>query len=51
MHLINGSEIKLTKSKAEQLIDNGLQTRFGIDWPGQRCLAKLGTVGGVSVPW
>lgn len=40
MHPTNGDEIELTKSNAEQLIENGRQTRFGIDWPGQRCLAK-----------
>ena len=36
---MNGGEMESTKSNAKQLIENGRQTRFGIDWPGQRCLA------------
>ena len=48
MHPLNGDEMELTKSNTEQLIENGRQTRFGIDWPGQRCLAKTRAVADVS---
>ena len=50
MHLINGDEMELTKSNAEQLIVNGRQTRFGIDWPGRRCLAKTRRGGQCQCP-
>ena len=50
MHPTNGDEMELTKSNTEQLIVNGRLTRFGIDWPGQRCLAKTRRGGQCQCP-
>ena len=36
---MKGSNLKVTKSNSESLIDAGKATQFGPDWPGKRCLA------------
>ena len=30
----------MTKADYKDLVEAGRETRFGVDWPGQRCLAK-----------
>ncbi len=50
MHPVKGRKKGSTKSNAEQLIENGRQTRFGVDWPGQRCLAKTRRGGQCQCP-
>jgi len=30
----------VTKADNKDLVEAGLATRFGVDWPGRRCLAK-----------
>ena len=37
---MKGINLKVTKSNAETLIESGKSTRFGLNWPGKRCLAK-----------
>ena len=37
---MKGANLKLTKSNVSRLIQLGKATRFGLDWPGNRCLAR-----------
>ena len=30
----------MTKADNKDLVEAGRETRFGVDWPGRRCLAK-----------
>ena len=30
----------MTKADCKDLVETGKATRFGVDWPGRRCLAK-----------
>ena len=30
----------MTKADNKHLVEAGRETRFGVDWPGRRCLAK-----------
>ena len=30
----------MTKADYKNLVEAGRETRFGVDWPGRRCLAK-----------
>ena len=39
-HSIDGAASRPMKDNAQWLADIGLNTRFGPDWPGKRCLAK-----------
>ena len=39
-HPVDGAGGNTMKDNAQWLADIGLNTRFGPDWPGKRCLAK-----------
>ena len=37
---MNGERLNVTKANIGSLVENGLATRFGVDWPGLRCHAR-----------
>ena len=39
-NLVQGACMKLTLVNRQKLLEASKATRFGPDWPGQRCLAK-----------
>jgi len=39
-NLVQGACMKLTLVNRQKLLEASKTTRFGPDWPGQRCLAK-----------
>jgi hypothetical protein len=47
---MNGAPAKLKKTNTDKLIEAGYGTRFGAQWPGQRCQAQTRTGGPCQKP-